>query len=273
MIRIKEVKEIPLNNLVIGKGQVRLRGMAEGIDELADSIRVLGLLEPIVVCPAEDEGKYEIILGQRRFLACQELNLRTILAAILESRVEVLEAKVLSLTENLIRKDLNLRDKIDVSNELYNMYGSIQAVHEETGLSYEEVSKYVKYPQLVPELKHLVDSREVKIDTALRAQEAAKVSGTFNTDEAVELAKEMAVMSGAQQKKIIIDRLNNPSIPVDEVIEQSKSGGKITQVNVTLTDNIHRSLNSYADFEDRTLDETAATLIEEGLSQKGFLES
>lgn len=273
MAGIKEVKEIPLDDLVIGKGQVRLRDTAKGIDELADSIRKVGLLEPVVVCSAEVEGKYEIILGQRRFLACQELKKSTILAAVIDGHVEEIDAKILSLTENLIRQDLNTRDLIDVVNELYNKYGSIQAVVEETALPRSKVSKFVKYPRLVPELKALVDSREVKIDTALRAQEAAEVAGDVDPTEAVELAKEMSAMSGAQQRKIVKDRQDNPSSPVDEIIEHSKSGGKITQVIVTLTDNIHRSLNSYADFEDRTLDDAAAMLIEEGLSQKGFLES
>lgn len=272
MAQIKEFMDIPLDDLVLGKGQVRLRDIAKGIDELADSIRKVGLLEPIVVCNAEVEGKYEIILGQRRFLACQELNLPSILAAVLDDRVTVMEAKVLSLTENLIRQDLNTKDLIDVCNDLYNKYGSIQAVVEETGLPRNEVAKYVKYPRLVPELKDLVDSRDVKIDTALRAQEAAAVSGDVNAQEAVELAKEMSTMSGAQQKKIVKERETNPEQPVDEVIEHAKTGGKITQVIVTLTDNVHRSLGSYADFEDRTMDDAAASLIEDGLSKKGFLQ-
>lgn len=272
MAQIKEVKEIPLDDLVVGKGQVRLRDTARGIDELADSISKVGLLEPIVVCDAEAEGKYEIILGQRRFLASQELNLPSILAVILDERVAPMEAKILSLTENLIRQDLNPKDLIDVCNDLYNKYGSIQAVVDETGLPRNEVAKYVKYPRLVPELKELVDSREVKIDTAMRAQDAAGVLGDVDPKEAVELAKEMSTMSGAQQKKIVKERETHPEQPVDEVIEHAKTGGKITQVIVTLTDNVHRSLGSYADLEDRTLDDAAANLIEEGLADKGFLE-
>ena len=57
MATIKEVKEIPLKDLVIGKGQVRLRDVKKEVTELADSIRKVGLLEPIVVCPAEKPGQ------------------------------------------------------------------------------------------------------------------------------------------------------------------------------------------------------------------------
>jgi ParB family transcriptional regulator, chromosome partitioning protein len=56
MARIKEVKEIPLADLEIGKAQVRLRDVGKEIDELADSIRRVGLLEPIVVCKETPRG-------------------------------------------------------------------------------------------------------------------------------------------------------------------------------------------------------------------------
>ena len=65
MATIREVREIPLDDLVIGKAQVRKRDVAKDIDELAESIRVTGLLEPIVVAPADKPGKFEIITGQR----------------------------------------------------------------------------------------------------------------------------------------------------------------------------------------------------------------
>ena len=71
MASIIDFKEIPLDDLVIGLGQVRTRDVAKEVDELADSISQVGLLEPIVVCSTEVEGKYEIVTGQRRFLARQ----------------------------------------------------------------------------------------------------------------------------------------------------------------------------------------------------------
>ena len=84
MASIVEFKEIPLGDLIIGLGQVRTREVARDINELADSIAQVGLLEPIVVCPTQIEGKYEIITGQRRFLAHSELNKETIWAAVLD---------------------------------------------------------------------------------------------------------------------------------------------------------------------------------------------
>jgi ParB family chromosome partitioning protein len=76
MTRVQEVRDIKLSDLVIGKAQVRVRSVSKEIDELAESIRVHGLLEPIVVAPTDKEGIYEILTGQRRFLAHQSSALK-----------------------------------------------------------------------------------------------------------------------------------------------------------------------------------------------------
>ena len=272
MAKIREVRELPLDDLEIGKGQVRLRHVGKEIDELADSIRVVGLLEPILVCESDTPGKYEIITGQRRFLAHKELQKATILSAVLDERVDENTAKILSVTENLVRRNLDSKDLIDACTYLFKRYGSIQDVVEETGLPRSKVSQYVKYDQLIPALKELVDKGEVKLQTALRAQQAASVSGTPNPEEAIEFAMDMTPMSGVQQDKIVKERRKNPSLSSDQVIEDAKSGGKVTQINVTLTSQIHGSLRDYANAEDTNMDDAARLLIEEGLSDKGYLE-
>ena len=265
MASIIESKEIPLGDLTIGLGQVRTRDVSKEMDELADSIAQVGLLEPIVVCPTVDEGKYEIITGQRRFLAHQKLGKDTIWAAILSEHVDEMTAKVLSVTENLVRRDLHPSDLIDVCTYLYKRYGSLKAVCDETGLAYPKVSQYVKYDQLIPELKGMVDDGEVKLDTALRAQRAAQVSGKSDPEEARQFALEMEPMSGAQRSAIVKARENAPDRSVDDVIEEAKAGGKVTQMVVTLSTEVHSALRQYAHSQGTNVDDAAGMLIREAL--------
>ena len=269
MAKIVEFKDIPLDDLEIGKGQVRLRDVGRDIDELADSIRKVGLLEPIVVAPPGSSGKYEIILGQRRFLAHRELGLATITAGVLSERVEEIKAKVLSVTENLVRRDLNRKDLIDVCTYLYKQYGSMKDVVDETGLRPGRVSEYVKYDRLSPKLKKVVDSGDADLRAALRAQDALSIEGEPDSQEAVKLATEMSRMSGAQQERIQKE-LADPTASVDEVIEQAKSGRKVTQLVVTLGQQAHNSLQHFASDEGTSIAEAAAQLIENGLSLNGY---
>ena len=268
---IREISEIPLEDLVISKGQVRVKDVGKEIDELAESIRVMGLLEPIVVCEADKPGKYEILTGQQRFLAHKSLKKKTIKAAILKRRVDEATAKAISVTENLIRRDLSQKELIDACTSLYKKYGTVKAVVETTGLNARQVSQYVKYDRLIPQLKTLVDAGDVDMKVALRAQDAAAAGEEqSNPLEAVKLAKEMASMSGAQQRKLTQERKENPKVSVDDAIEDAKTGAKVTQIVVTLAAEIHQSLKSFAEQEGMNQDDAAGTLIEEGLQSKGF---
>ena len=272
MAKIVEFKEISLGDLTIGLGQVRTRDVSKEIDELADSIAQVGLLEPIVVCPPDEVGKYEIITGQRRFLAHKELEKDTIWAAILNDRIDEMTAKVMSVTENLVRRDLHSRDLVDVCTYLYRQYGSLKAVCDETGLSNAKVSQYVKYDQLIPELKGLVDQGQVKLDTALRAQRASRVSGDPDPNEALQFALEMDPMSGAQQSAIVKAREGAPERSADEVIEEAKAGGKVTQILVTLSSEVHGALRQYASSQATNADDAAGMLIREALYLNSLLD-
>ncbi len=270
MAKIVKFIDIPLNELEIGKSQVRLSDVGKGIDELADSISKVGLLEPIVVAPQGPNGKYEIILGQRRFLAHQEIGLKTIKAGILSDHVTEIEAKVLSVTENLMRRDLNRKDLIDVCPYLYKQYGTMRDVATETGLPYNKVTEYVKYDRLIPELKQLVDNSEVDLKAALRAQDASSASGVPDPQETAKLAKGLSKMSSAQQKKVQKELEEDPTESVDTVINRAKGSGKVLQIVVTLGQQAHTCLQSFANDEGTVLDDAAAQLIEEGLISKGY---
>jgi len=274
MAKIIEYKELPLDDLVIGRGQVRTSDIGKDLDELVGSIRVQGLLQPIVVCESnEQSGKWEILTGQRRFLAHKRLKKKTITAAILDGHVGEEAAKAISITENLIRRKLSSKELIDGVSYLYNMYGTQKAVVKATGLPAEAVRNYVKYPRLMPTLKELVDNGSVDINTALKAQDSAAVRNNEepDPDTAIKLAISMAEMSGAQQKRIIEERKKDPSKPVDDVIENAKSSAKVIQVTATLTQGTHIALGKFARNEEINQDEAAALLIEYALTSEGLL--
>lgn len=273
MAKIQEYRELPLDDLVIGKGQVRTHSPGEGIEELADSIRIQGLLQPIVVCESNEPGKWEILTGQRRYLAHRYLQMETIAAGILDERVDEQEAKAVSITENVIRKKLSGPELIDGVTFLYNRYGTQKAVHEATGLPLRTISDYVKFPRLIPPLKEMVENGEVNVNVALKAQDAATDSTSDEplADLAVNLAKDMERMTGAQRKKFVYAQKEDPEAPYEEKIERAKSAAHVTQIIVTLSQDSQRALRRYADEESLNQDEAAAGLIEKSLQDSGFL--
>lgn len=273
MARIVEYRDISLDDLTIGKGQARVQDVGKGVEDLADSIRVQGLLHPIVVCSAAGEGKWEILTGQRRFLAHKMLKRDAITAAVLDQRVGEQEAKAISITENLIRRKLSGKELKDGILYLYNIYMSIRDVVEATGLPYTAVRDYVKYPRLLPELKAMVDEQRIDINAAVKAQDAATDGlGEPDAEVAIRLAQDMATMTGVQRKRIIQDRREHPDKPIDEIIEQARTGSRSVQIVVTVGRDAHTALQQFAREEGVNQDDAAATLIEEALAGRGFLE-
>lgn len=274
MAKIAEYRNIPLEDLVIGQAQARTENPGKDIDDLVTNIEVQGLLQPIVVCPARRRGKWEILTGQRRFLAHKALRRKTISAAVMDERVDEARAKAISIAENLIRRKLSGKEKKDGILYLYNIYGSVPDVARTTGLSEDEVRKYVKYPRLIPELKELVDNHGVDVNVAVKAQDASvDQDGNANAEVAVTLAREMTPMSQAQHRKIVEEIRKNPGKPVNDVIEWAKTGGKVTQIIATVTQDTHTALRRFATEEGANQNEAAAMLIEEALADRGFLEA
>jgi len=269
---IGNVEEIPLDQLEIGTAQVRT-DLSAGIEDLARNIKKQGLLNPIHVLRTSD-GRYEILAGQRRFLAHQELKYKTIRAVVVEDEAIDEDAKVaISLSENLVRRDNSQKELIDACTKLFKRYGSLKFVAEETGLSAKVVSKYVKYDQLVPTLKEMVDSAQLDMKVALQAQKAASdADGEVDVDAAQKFALELKPLSNQQRDNFVKGATSDPTATLEERIEHGRKQPVLKQVIVTLEESFHTGLQSYAKDEGLNQDEAAAALIGDGLARRGFVE-
>jgi len=277
---VVEVKRVPLKDLVMGKGQVRKHNVAKDISELADSIRVVGQLQPIVVCPSPVQSdKFEILTGQRRFLACKELGQDDILAIILDRPIPEVEAQVISFTENLVRRDPDDADYIDLCNHLYKIYGDVKIIAEKTGLPPNKVRGFIKYASLTPELKGLVDKGTggggIDQKTALRIQTALEKTGEVKPEIAVALADKMKRLIGAQRDRVVkeIEATGVSSVSeIEEITEAVKKGKTYAQFMVRIDQEVNRALSRYALAEGIKREDAAQSLLTEALAAKGLLE-
>jgi len=273
---IVAVKKVPLKDLVIGKGQARKTHVSRELNELADSIRTIGQIHPIVVCESTLlPGKLEILTGQRRFLACQELGQKDIWATILDRPVPEEEAKVISFAENLIKADLPKQDVIDMCTHFWKIYGDVKIIAEKTGLPPNKVRDNIKYISLITELRELVDSGNVDQNTALRTQKALEAVGEVDPKIAVPLAKKLQGCIGTQQDKIVQEVASGAATTVeeiDEVIDSVKKGPTLVDLRIKLFPEQNKALTNYAKGEGMKREDAAQSLIMESLMSKGFLE-
>lgn len=101
------VQEIELKEIV--EPSVKIRSMIDDLKlkDLADSILLIGLMQPILV--SRNGKKFEVIVGHRRFLACKRLGMKKISALVVTDRGA--SADVMKLHENLVREDINVVDE------------------------------------------------------------------------------------------------------------------------------------------------------------------
>ena len=129
-----------------------------GIDQLAESIRRQGLLNPVTV-RAISENEYELIAGQRRFIACRSLDIENI-AAIVRHDLNDTDATVLSLVENVHRADMNPIDKARAYKALLAEYGNEKLVAKETGITAPTVKRYLSLLKLASPIQEKVSTSE-----------------------------------------------------------------------------------------------------------------
>jgi len=269
------VRVIPLDEIDIGTSQVRTENLqpdSPGMQELMKSIDVQGLLQPIVVIEMEN-GRFEVVAGQRRLLAHQYLERKAIQAVVRKGAdLSEIERTAISLTENLVREDNIQKELITACTKLYRQYGSMKMVAEDTGLSPRVVSRYVKYDQLVEPLKKQVEEAKLDMKVALQAQKAASnPQGEVDESAALKFAQELAPMSNVQRKNFVKIATDNPEASIEETIEKGRKQPVLKQVIVTLGESLHSNLQQYANEEAQNQGEAAQSLIEDGLARRGYL--
>lgn len=145
------IQELPLEKIAPNPDQPRKHFEQEALEELAASLKALGLVQPITV-QALPSGSYQIISGERRWRAAQMAGLKTLPAYIRATQPsELLE---LALIENIQREDLNAIEVALAYQQLTEQYGLSQSkVAERVGKKRVTVTNYIRLLQLPAEIQ------------------------------------------------------------------------------------------------------------------------
>ncbi|MEU1386916.1 MULTISPECIES: ParB/RepB/Spo0J family partition protein [unclassified Nonomuraea] len=174
-------REVALTAIVPNPRQPREVFDDERLQELADSIREVGLLQPIVV-RSVGGGQYELIMGERRWRACQQVGLDPVPAIVRNTQDTDLLRD--ALIENLQREQLNALEEAAAYQQLLDDF---QATHEQlaskVGRSRSHITNTLRLLNLPPEVQLRVAAGTIS------AGHARALLGLSSAGEQVELAK------------------------------------------------------------------------------------
>jgi len=255
-------KYLPLDKIDISISNVRKSNLEEGIDELANSIKEIGVQQPIVVSPKGE--RYELIVGQRRYLACKKLREREIPALITGVKTET-EATIISFSENIHRLDLEYRDKMQIAIELRNKFGSIGRVAEQVGVTPATVRNWLGYSDVPEDIKKMVDEGKLSANTALRIW-----TNTPDEKQAVKIAEKIREIPRSEQRMVMIDlvRENLKKSP-DEIVKMVK---ELKPITIHVTQKVYNALTNASKKYESTQEDIIIDVLEEWLKKRGFIE-
>ena len=186
-----------------GRYQPRTHFSEESIEELAESIRAQGVMQPIVLRPL-DNDRYEIIAGERRWRAAQRAGMEKIPAVI--RRVDDESALAMSLIENIQREDLN---PLEEATALQRLIDEFQFTHQEVaeavGRSRSAVTNTLRLTQIAKPVADMLVRGDLEMGHV-------RALLTLVQDEQIEVARTIVSRGlNVRQTEALVRNLGKPS--------------------------------------------------------------
>lgn len=229
---LEDVVSISIDRVKPNQSQPRKNFNEEALNDLADSIKEHGIIQPIIVRPS---GKgYEIVAGERRYRAARIAGLKEIPCIVRE--LSDRENMLLAIVENMQREDLNPIEEAEGLNAMMDTYGLTQEeVSRSVGKSRPYIANSVRLLNLVPEVVEMVRAGEIS------AGHGRTLLGCSSDKKQLELARRAAkeglsvrslerMVSGKTARKKHRPRAKDPNVAAVENELQAVYGTKVNLI-------------------------------------------
>ncbi|GAD00494.1 ParB/RepB/Spo0J family partition protein [Agarivorans sp. B2Z047] len=200
-----ELRKLPIEWLRPGKYQPRKDMSAEALEELAHSIEAQGVIQPIVVREVGD-NQFEIIAGERRWRASQQIHLHDVPCLI--KNVSDENAVAIALIENIQREDLNAMEEAVALDRLMNEFElTHQQVAEAVGKSRTTVTNLLRLNSLDNDVKILLEHGDIEMG---HARALLALSGETQAETARNVAAKGLTVRDTEK---LVKAVLNPKAP------------------------------------------------------------
>ncbi|SFK03071.1 ParB/RepB/Spo0J family partition protein [Methylophaga sulfidovorans] len=197
------LQHFPLDMIQPGKYQPRVDMSQESLEELADSIRAQGLVQPIIVRPV-GEGKYEIVAGERRWRASRMAGLVEV--PVLIRDVSDRSAIAMALIENIQRENLN---PMEEANALFRLREEFEMTHQQAaeavGKSRATVTNLLRLRNLNDDVKRMLENGDIEMG---HARALLGLEGSVQSDAAKQIVEKVLSVRETEQ---LIRRILKPT--------------------------------------------------------------
>lgn len=266
------IHNIALKDIHVSDDNVRHQDPTKDLEELAASIKRHGLLQPVVLNGEYGKPPYELISGQRRFLAHQQILKASTIRAVFAGKLTQPEAVVRSLVENLQRVQLSYEDTAQAVTYLYKEFkGDERQVQKETGLSLRKVRDFILIEaQATSKMKSALKSGKVKPADVKRAIQASQ-GNLKKAEELVELIIKVKPTTH-QKARLVMYGESNKSATAEKLLKEAMKPHVEQSLIISLPDEIREALLKATASLAMEPAELAAKVLVDWLRSEGFAE-
>ena len=225
----KQIRLLPLEDLDTSEFNVRRREITADLDDLAKSMDSYGLYQPIVVTPKGD--RFAVVVGQRRYLAAKQLGWDQMPALILTETPARVQATVLSLSENVQRRDLSRHatKRMRVCT-CESSFGTNRAVAEAIGVTPQTVRNWLGYAAVPEPIKEMVHTGGLTVQQATNITKSIDDEGT-----AIEIARRVAdVVVKDDRVRILESAKELPGRSVETILRRADQKKILKEITFVL---------------------------------------
>lgn len=267
---LNQIYDIPLKQIEISDDNVRESRPETDLDELTASIKLHGLLQPVVLQGQFGAQKYKLIGGQRRYLAHQRLRMPTIRAIFAGTNLSKTDVVIRSLVENLQRVDLEYEDTAKAVTYLYKQFGNDEhQVAQHTGLSVRKVRDFIEIEaRATDRMKKLLHSRKVSPSDVKRAIRAAQ-DNMKKAEELVDLIIENKP-TVHQKRRLVNLGKENSSASAKKIFTEAMKPAIEQNIVITLPNKLIEALQRATNKLKLEPEELATQILSDWLEGQGF---
>ncbi len=222
----KNINKLQISDLVTNKYQPRKLFDEDNLNDLTNSIKERGIIQPIIVRKSKDQNlKYEIIAGQRRWLAAQNAGLHEVPVVITEA--DDLKSLEFAIVENVQRQDLNPIEEAQGYQRLIDDFSYDQdKVAKFIGKSRSHISNCLRLLSLPKEVIHLIENNHLSQGHAkiLVGLESATFFAKKIAKKKLSVRQAEALVKVFKSKRILKNIIKDPNLKQLETSLADKIG-------------------------------------------------
>jgi ParB family chromosome partitioning protein len=235
-------KRLPLDFIIANRANPRRDFDTDQLDELTNSIREKGVMQPLLVRPSEDPNIFEIIAGERRWRAAQRAGLHDVPVIVRE--VDDKEALELAIIENVQRVDLNPLEEAQGYEQLIEQFSYTQQdLAQVIGKSRSHVANTLRLLKLPRDVREMVTSGQLTAGharTLITAEDpAALAKQIIDEGLSVREAERLSQNGGAAPRKapaepeskdadtVALEKRLSDALGLKVLIDHKPNGGKL----------------------------------------------